>query len=51
MKQRADPEEDVAGELGLLARQPAREVVGGDVLVNRVGLDVLVEEPGSVGAR
>ena len=43
-QQRPNAEQNVAGELGLLAGEAAREIVGGDVLVDRVGLDVLVEE-------
>ena len=48
MKQGANAEENVPGELRLLAGESTREVVGGDVLVHRVCLDVLVVELGRV---
>ena len=49
--QRRRAPQDVAGQLGLLARQPAREVDGGDGLVDRVGGHVLVEELGRARRR
>ena len=48
VEQGANAEENVPGELGLLAGESTREVVGGDVLVHRVCFDVLVEELGRV---
>jgi hypothetical protein len=42
--ERAGAPQDVGRHRGLLARQAAREVDGGDRLVHRVGLHVLVEE-------
>src|SRR5665809_70304 len=42
--QTASAELDVAGDLGFLSGERPCEVVGGDGLVDRIGLDVLVVE-------